>query len=42
MKNLPEGAGSPISQMPQSTKGGLQPTHQPILLTRLLLELIMP
>ena len=29
MKNLPEGAGSPISRMPQKTKGGLQPTHQP-------------
>ncbi len=23
------GAGSPISRMPQSTKGGLRPTHQP-------------
>jgi len=30
MKNLPEGAGSPISRMPQTTEGGLQPTHQPI------------
>jgi integrase len=29
MRNLPEGAGSPISRMPQSTKGGLRPTHQP-------------
>jgi hypothetical protein len=27
MRTLPEGAGSPISQMPQKTKGGLQPTH---------------
>jgi len=24
-----KGAGSPISRMPQTTKGGLQPTHQP-------------
>ena len=32
MKNLPEGAGSPISRMPQTTEGGLRPTHQPILL----------
>jgi hypothetical protein len=32
MKNLPEGAGSPISRMPQTTKGGLLPTHQLILL----------
>ena len=31
------GAGSPISRMPQSTKGGLRPTHQPILLIHLLL-----
>jgi hypothetical protein len=29
MRNLPEGAGSPISRMPQKTKGGLCPTHQP-------------
>jgi hypothetical protein len=29
MKNLPEGAGSPISRMPQTTEGGLQPAHQP-------------
>jgi hypothetical protein len=29
MKNLPEGAGSPISRMPQKTEDGLQPTHQP-------------
>jgi len=29
MKNLPEGAGSPISRMPQKTKGGLQPRSQP-------------
>jgi hypothetical protein len=29
MRNLPESAGSPISRMPQSTKGGLRPTHQP-------------
>jgi hypothetical protein len=27
MKNLPEGAGSPISRMPQTTEGGLQPTR---------------
>ena len=27
MKNLPEGAGSPISRMPQTTESGLQPTH---------------
>ncbi len=25
MKSLPEGAGSPISRMPQKTKGGLLP-----------------
>jgi hypothetical protein len=24
-----QGAGSPISRMPQTTEGGLQPTHQP-------------
>jgi len=29
MKNLPEGAGSPISRMPRKTEGGLRPTHQP-------------
>src|SRR3990170_5343754 len=29
------GAGSPISRMPQLTKGGLRPTHQPILLIHL-------
>jgi integrase len=29
MKNLPEGAGSPISRMPLRTEGGLRPTHQP-------------
>jgi hypothetical protein len=29
MRNLPESAGSPISQMPQKTKGGLLSTHQP-------------
>ncbi|MCW4000889.1 MAG: hypothetical protein NWE93_11680 [Candidatus Bathyarchaeota archaeon] len=29
-EDAPKGAGSPISRMPQTTKGGLQPTHQPI------------
>ncbi|HLN44610.1 MAG TPA: hypothetical protein VK209_02780 [Candidatus Sulfotelmatobacter sp.] len=29
MKNLPEGAGSPISRMPQKTKDGLRPRRQP-------------
>ena len=30
MRNLPRGAGSPISRMPPKTKGGLQPTRQPL------------
>jgi len=34
MKPLPEGAGSPISRMPQTTEGGLQPTHHAHYLTR--------
>ncbi len=29
MKNLPEGAGSPISRMPHRTKDGLCPRRQP-------------
>ncbi len=29
MRILPESAGSPISQMPHKTEGGLQPTRQP-------------
>ena len=33
MRNLPESAGSPISRMPQKTKGGLLPTHQPYFTT---------
>jgi len=32
-------AGSPISRMPQSTKGGLQPTRQPLSTEFLPLEL---